>query len=74
MATSEYGEGSLNDFHKFANSIHQNIKVEPRHSRESIDFLDTMVILEKGQIITNLYTKPTDKHIYVDRNLAILWV
>ena len=26
-----------------------------------------MVILEKGQIITDLYTKPTDKHIYVDR-------
>ena len=27
-----------------------------------------MVILENGQIITDLYTKPTDKHIYVDRN------
>ena len=26
-----------------------------------------MVILENGQIITDLYTKPTDKHIYVDR-------
>ena len=62
-----HGEDSLNDFHKFANSIHQNIKVELRHSSKNIEFLDTMVILEKGKIITDLYTKPTDKHIYVDR-------
>ena len=38
-----------------------------RHSSKTIEFLDTIVILEKGQIFTDLYTKPTDKHIYVDR-------
>ena len=62
-----HGEDLLKEFHMFANNIHQNIKVELRYSSKNIEFLDTMVILEKGQIITDLYTKPTDRYIYVDR-------
>ena len=62
-----HGERSLKEFQNYANSIHPNIKVELRYSNDKIEFLDTMVILENGQIITDLYTKPTDKHIYVDR-------
>ena len=62
-----HGEESLKEFQNYANNIHPNINVELRYSSDKIEFLDTMVILENGHIITDLYTKPTDKHIYVDR-------
>ena len=59
-----HGEDSRKELHEFANNIHENIKVELRYSSKNIEFLDTMVILEKGQIITDPYTKPTDRHTY----------
>ena len=52
-------------FCEFVNEIHQNIKVELRYSKEKIEFLDTMVMLDEGSIVTDLYTKPTDKHIQI---------
>ena len=58
-----HGEDALKQFCEFANEIHQNIKVELRYSKEKIEFLDTMVMLDEGSIVTDLYTKPTDKHI-----------
>ena len=63
-----HGEDALKQFCEFANGIHQNIKVELRYSKQKIEFLDTMVILDEGCIVTDLYTKPTDKHIYVHKN------
>ena len=61
----EHGQEALEQFYKHANSIHPNIKVELRYSAERIEFLDTMVIIDGDRIETDLYTKPTDKHIYV---------
>ena len=63
-----HGEDSLKQFCDFANNIHQNINVELRYSKEKIEFLDTMVILDNGSIETDLFTKPSDKHIYVHKN------
>ena len=57
-------EDALKQFCEFANEIHQNIKVELRYSKEKIKFLDTMVMLDEGSIVTDFYTKPTDKHIF----------
>jgi hypothetical protein len=48
-----------------ANSIHDNIKIELRWSRQSIEFLDTLVKINNGRVYTDLYTKPTDKHLYL---------
>ena len=61
----EHGQKALEQFYKHANSIHPNIKVELRYSEERIEFLDTMVIIDGVRFETDLYTKPTDKHIYV---------
>ena len=33
---------------------------------EAIEFLDTWIKVEDGSLITDLYTKPTDKHLYVN--------
>ena len=34
-------------------------------STESVNFLDTTVVLNDGKLYTTLYTKPTDKHNYL---------
>ena len=59
---------ALEMFYDHANSIHPNIKVELRYSAENVEFLDTVVIIDGGRIEADLYTKPTDKHIYVKAN------
>lgn len=56
---------SLLRFVDHANNIHENIKIELRWSRQSIEFLDTLVKIDNGRVYTDLYTKPTDKHLYL---------
>ena len=53
---------------QIANNIHENIKIELRWSRSCIEFLDILVKLENGHIYTDLYSKPTDKHLYLREN------
>ena len=58
--------GNLDTFEKFTeyvNSIHRNIMIELRYSREKIEFLDTWVHLETVGVCTSLYSKPTDEHV-----------
>lgn len=60
-----HGEQKLKEFMDFANSINDKIKVELRYNSNQIEFLDTLVKIKNGKLTTDLYTKPTDKHIYV---------
>jgi len=60
-----YGLQHLKEFVKILNEIHPNIKVELRWDFEKIEFLDTISTIREGRIITDLYRKPTDKHMYV---------
>ena len=64
----EHGVEALKEFTEFAHSIHDNIKVELRWDDKQIEFLDTMVRIESGMITTDLYVKPTDKHIYLHKS------
>ena len=45
----------LEKFAEYANSIHRNIKIELRYSREKIEFLDTWDHMENGRIYTSPY-------------------
>lgn len=45
--------------------FHSNIQVELRWSKTEIEVLDTKVKVVEGKVITELYTKETDKHLYV---------
>ena len=45
-------------FQAWANGIHPNIHTE-------IEFLDTLVKILDGNFVTGLFTKKTDKHLYV---------
>ena len=59
------GEPSLLAFAEHANNIHANIKIELRYCYTQIEFLDTLVRLKDGRLETDLYSKPTDRHLYL---------
>ncbi|MGH0131312.1 UNVERIFIED_CONTAM: hypothetical protein FKN15_045536 [Acipenser sinensis] len=65
-----HGEESVFQFHKMANEIHSNIKVDLRWTRKEIEFLDTIVKLEERSIETDLFCKPTDMHQYLHMSSA----
>ena len=61
------GEDSLNDFLAHCNNQNKHIQSEQTISSTSIPFLDVSVTLEHSTLITDLYTKSTDKHQYLHR-------
>ena len=62
-----HGEKTLKKFHDLANSIHPRIKIELKFSKNQIEFLDTIIVLDNGFLKTKLYEKPTDKHMYLHK-------
>ena len=63
-----HGEDELEKFYEHLNSCHETIKFTMEKSRTEIAFLDTKVRLNKGELSTELYTKPTDSHNYLRYN------
>ena len=64
-------EESLNKFVQHLISLHPTIKFTSEFSKESINFLDTTVKLDKSRhIITTLYNKPTDTHLFLHHTSA----
>ena len=63
-----HGEASLKTFVEDLNQAHPTIKFTAEWSRSSIPFLDTRVLLENGQLTTDLHVKPTDTHQYLVAN------
>jgi hypothetical protein len=61
-------EDELKQFHALANNIHPSIQVDLRFSSNKIEFLDVSVSFEKGYLITDVYSKPADKHMYLNRS------
>ena len=53
---------------KETNSVHSNIEVDLRFSEAKIDFLDVTISIENDFLTTDLHAKPTDKHMYLNRN------
>ena len=65
------GEQTLATFVQHLNGCMPSIKFEMEKSREKVCFLDVTVILNPdGSISTDLYTKPTDSHNYLDYRSA----
>ena len=57
---------NLKQFHKQCNSFDPHIKFEQTVSPTTIPFLDAQVSLTGDRLSTDLYTKPTDTHQYLD--------
>ena len=61
-----FGPTKLQQFFDACNSFDPHIKFEQTVSSTTIPFLDVQVILDNGKIKTDLYTKPTDTHQYLN--------
>jgi hypothetical protein len=61
----EHGLEKLQEFHKLANSLHPRIKTELRFSSQQIEFVDVTIKIKDGFIQTDLFSKDTDKHMYL---------
>ncbi|OOZ70928.1 hypothetical protein BOW49_13320, partial [Solemya velum gill symbiont] len=48
------------------NNLHPAIKFTMNTSDTSLPFLDVLVMLKENKIITDIYCKPTDTHVYLN--------
>ena len=60
----------LHNFVEHLNNMHYTIKFSMETSKVEISFLDTMVKLDNGKVVTDLYCKPTDRNNYLPFNSA----
>ncbi|CAH3030683.1 unnamed protein product, partial [Porites evermanni] len=64
------GQYKLIEFTEFINSLYPTIKFTLVYSPTSLNVLDLTLNLVEGYIQTDIYSKPTDNHIYLLRNSA----
>ena len=71
----EHGEDSLKKFIHHLNNIHPNIKFEtpPKYSKVSVDFLDVTVTRVGDCLKTDLFTKSTDTHQFLEFSSCHPW-
>ena len=55
-------EHVLQEFHSFINSRNEHLKFTMSCDRTKMNFLDIMVMKDRGYLKTDLYRKPTDKN------------
>ena len=51
--------------HDILNSSHPSVKFTTSSPSSSVPFLDTLILIYNSQIHTDLYSKPTDSHLYL---------
>ena len=60
-----HSDKELDEFCEHANSIHSSIKFTHEVSKTKISFLDTTTTVKEGNMTTDVYSKPTEKHQYL---------
>ena len=60
-----HSDKELDEFFEHANSIYPSIKFTHEVSKTEISFIDTTTTVKEGNMTTDLYSKPTDKHQYL---------
>ena len=53
------------EFTEYINSLYPTIKFELVYSKDSLNVLDLTLHLKDGLISTDIYSKPTDSHLYL---------
>ena len=66
------GENKLESFLQCFNTFHPNLKFTPEKSKTSFNFLDVVVRTNGDKFETDLYSKPTDCHHFLEFNSAHL--
>ena len=69
----EHGEESLEKFLNKLNSFHPTIKFTAEYSKETINFLDVNIRLVEGELMTDLFVKPTNTHQFLDPSSSHLY-
>ena len=64
------GENKLESFLQRLNTFHPNLKFTHEKSKTSINFLDVVVRINGDKFETDLYSKPTDCHQFLEFNSA----
>ena len=59
------GQEKLEEFTEYINSLYPTIKFTCTHSSHKINFFDLTLHLVNGRIETDVYSKPTDSHLYL---------
>ena len=59
------GEQKLLEFTEYIHSLYPTIKFTFTYSKDKINFLDLTLHLVDGKIETDIYSKPTDSHLYL---------
>ena len=59
---------NINDLHNIFQNLHPKIKFTMEYSCKELPFLDIPIKNENGEIITNIYHKPTDTQQYLHFN------
>ena len=62
---SEENEKTFKKFLEDLNKFHPNLKFTYEKSKDKFNFLDVVIKIKDGKIITDLYCKPTDGHLYL---------
>jgi len=57
--------GDINKIHKLLQNLHPKIKFTIEHNSKELPFLDIIIKNINGQIITDIYHKPTDTQQYL---------
>ena len=61
---------ALNSFTEYINSLYPTIKFELVHSESKLNVLDVTLHLVDSFIQTDVYSKPTDSHLYLPPSSA----
>ena len=60
-----HGQEKLTEFTDYINSLYPTIKFELVVSQHQLNVLDLTMHLDNGFIETDVYSKPTDSHLYL---------
>ena len=66
----QQGLAALNSFTEYINSLYPTIKLELVYSEGKFNVLDVSLHLVDGFIQTDVYSKPTDSHLYLSPSSA----
>ena len=58
-------EERLHEFHMFINSLDEHLKFTVEIGGLRIAFLDLLIRIINGKLVTTVYSKPTDSHLYL---------
>ena len=68
----EHGEESLEKFLTKLNSFHPTNKFTAEYLKETINFLNVNIRLVDGELVTNLFVKPTNTNQFLDLATLII--